>query len=47
MSRTRRFGDPIAIGIATHYAADVNFGRIKFLKWDNREYKYYKVEVAL
>jgi len=40
-------GDPIAIGIATHYAADVNFGRIKFLKWDNREYKYYKVEVAL
>tara|TARA_R100001369_G_scaffold83045_1_gene115044 strand:- start:1606 stop:1908 length:303 start_codon:yes stop_codon:yes gene_type:complete len=40
-------GDPIAIGIATHYAASVNFGRIQFLKWDNREYKYYKVEVDL
>lgn len=40
-------GDPIAIGIATHYAASNNHGYIQFLKWDNREYKYYKVEVEL
>ena len=40
-------GDPIAIGIATHYAAFNNHGYIQFLKWDNREYKYYKVEVEL
>ena len=40
-------GDPIAIGIATHYAAQHNDSYIKFLKWDNREYKYYTVEVEL
>lgn len=37
-------GDPVSIGIATHYAAkktDV----VKFLKWDNREYTYFPVEV--
>jgi len=37
-------GDPVSIGIATHYATkktDV----VKFLKWDNREYTYFPVEV--
>ena len=37
-------GDPVSIGIATHFAAkktDV----VKFLKWDNREYTYFPVEV--
>ena len=40
-------GDPVAIGIATHYAAVNNDSYVKFLKWDNREYKYYSVEVEL
>ena len=40
-------GDPIAIGIATHYAALNNDSYVRFLKWDNREYKYYAVEVEL
>ena len=37
-------GDPVSIGIATHYATkktDV----VKFLTWDNREYTYFPVEV--
>ena len=37
-------GDPISIGIATHYAAKSS-GVVKFLKWDNREYKYFPVSV--
>jgi|TARA_R110002012_G_scaffold126234_3_gene278076 hypothetical protein len=37
-------GDPISIGIATHYAAQSS-GVVKFLKWDNREYKYFPVSV--
>lgn len=41
-------GDPIAIGIATYYAAIYNSkAAVRFLKWDNREYKYYPVEVEL
>jgi len=40
-------GDPAVIGICTAIAADYNQGRVKFLKWDNREYKYYPVEVEL
>ena len=40
-------GDPAVIGICTAVAADYNRGRVKFLKWDNREYKYYPVEVEL
>ena len=30
-------GDPISIGIATHYAAKSS-NVVNFLKWDNREY---------
>jgi hypothetical protein len=37
-------GDPISIGIATHYAAKSS-GVVNFLKWDNREYKYFPVSV--
>ena len=40
-------GDPAVIGICTAVAADYNCGRVKFLKWDNREFKYYPVEVEL
>ena len=40
-------GDPTTIGICTAVAADYNCGRVKFLKWDNREFKYYPVKVQL
>ena len=38
-------GDPAAIGIAIHYALMANRQRVKILKWDRREYRYYPVEV--
>tara|TARA_R110000772_G_scaffold38453_1_gene90734 strand:+ start:355 stop:660 length:306 start_codon:yes stop_codon:yes gene_type:complete len=37
-------GDPISIGIATHYAVKSS-NVVNFLKWDNREYKYFPVTV--
>jgi hypothetical protein len=40
-------GDPAVIGICTAVAAEYNQGRVKFLKWDNREYTYYPVEVEI
>tara|TARA_R110000822_G_scaffold270_10_gene1157 strand:- start:877 stop:1233 length:357 start_codon:yes stop_codon:yes gene_type:complete len=40
-------GDPAVIGICTAIAADYNYGSVKFLKWDNREFKYYPVEVQV
>ena len=40
-------GDPAVIGICTAVAADYNQGRVKYLKWDNREYTYYPVEVEI
>jgi|TARA_R100001163_G_C5047524_1_gene184691 hypothetical protein len=39
-------GDPLAIGVATA-VANQHARKIKFLKWDNRQYKYYPVEVEL
>lgn len=39
-------GDPIAIGVATVFASR-NSPTVNFLKWDNRQYKYYPVEVEL
>jgi hypothetical protein len=39
-------GDPAAIGICVHYALQNNTGKAKLLKWDNREHKYYCVEVT-
>ena len=39
--------DPAAIGVCTAIAAEYNQGRVKFLKWDNREYQYYPVEVTI
>ena len=40
-------GDPIAIGIATHFALLNNKKRAKILKWDNREYKYYTIQLEV
>ena len=40
-------GDPAAIGVCTAVASEYNQGRVKFLKWDNREYKYYPLEVSI
>ena len=37
-------GDPVSIGIATYYAGK-NSNKVSMLKWDNREYKYFPVEV--
>ena len=36
-------GDPVAIGLATYVAAYYNSGRVKFLKWDRQEKRYYPV----
>jgi|TARA_R110002020_G_scaffold202084_5_gene405072 hypothetical protein len=38
-------GDPALIGICVHFALLNNGGRVNLLKWDNREYEYYKIEV--
>jgi len=37
-------GDPVAMGLACAIASDVNRGRVKCLKWDKREMRYYPVE---
>jgi hypothetical protein len=38
-------GDPAIIGICVHYALLANGGRANLLKWDNREFIYYNIEV--
>jgi len=38
-------GDPALIGICVHYALLNNRGRANLLKWDNREYQYFNIEV--
>lgn len=40
-------GDPVAIGLATAFAASYNKGRVKFLKWDRQEQRYYSVQTKL
>lgn len=37
-------GDPIAIGLATVVASDINGGRVKMLKWHRREQRYFEVQ---
>lgn len=34
-------GDPVAIGLSCMVAADINQGKVKMLKWENRESSYY------
>lgn len=36
-------GDPVAIGVVAACAADVNRGRLRFLKWDRRLRGYLSV----
>ena len=40
-------GDPVAIGLACAVAADVNQGKVKILKWENREGLYYALEADM
>jgi len=40
-------GDPAAIGVAVHIALQNNRQKVKLLKWDKREYRYYPVEVEI
>jgi hypothetical protein len=40
-------GDPIAIGLATAIAAGFNGGKIRMLKWDRQEHRYYALEADL
>jgi hypothetical protein len=40
-------GDPVAIAIAGALAADHNQGRMKTLKWDNYEKRYYPLQIDL
>lgn len=40
-------GDPVAIGIATAVASDVNQGRVKFLKWSRHHQSYIPIAMDL
>ncbi len=40
-------GDPVAIGLACAVAADMNQGKVKMLKWENRESNYYVLEANM
>jgi hypothetical protein len=40
-------GDPVAIGLATAVAASRNYGRVKLLKWDRQEHRYYVVKANI
>lgn len=40
-------GDPIAIGLSVALAAGFNGGKIKMLKWDRQEHRYYALEADL
>lgn len=40
-------GDPVCIGIACAWAADLNGGRFKVLKWDRLVGKYLPMQVHL
>ena len=40
-------GDPAIIGVSFAIAADLNQGRVNFLKWDRMEKTYYPVRISL
>jgi hypothetical protein len=40
-------GDPVALGLACAVAADINQGKVKILKWENREGLYYVLEANI
>jgi len=40
-------GDPGLIAISCLVASDLNFGRVKLLKWDRKASKYYPLSIDL
>lgn len=40
-------GDPTAIGLAVAVAAKFNGGRVKMLKWDRQEHRYYAIQADI
>ena len=40
-------GDPVAIGIASMVASDINNGKVNMLKWDRENQCYYNVNIDL
>ena len=40
-------GDPVAIALAFAVAAETNVGRVKVLKWDKQECRYYPIQVEM
>ena len=38
-------GDPVIIGISLAYASIVNRGKVRVLKWDRLEEKYYPLDI--
>lgn len=40
-------GDPVAIGIASMVASDINNGKVNMLKWDRENQCYYNVPIDL
>ena len=40
-------GDPVAIGIASMVASDINNGKVNMLKWDRENQCYYNVYIDL
>jgi hypothetical protein len=40
-------GDPVAIGIASIVASDINNGKVNMLKWDRENQCYYNVNIDL
>ena len=40
-------GDPVAIGIASMVAGEVNNGKVNMLKWDRENQCYYNVPIDL
>ncbi len=40
-------GDPVLVGVCCSVAAKFNSGRMKLLKWDRQEHRYYVIQVAI
>ena len=40
-------GDPAIIGVACSIVSDITGGKLKLLKWDKQERKYYPIEINL
>lgn len=40
-------GDPVALALAFCVAAEANQGRVKVLKWDKQDVRYYPITIEL